>query len=91
MADKLPNPLNDSGISKSSSSDFLAFSTSSTPREDKFKPRRGKVNRQDNWQRFGQFERGGGGGGNRPRFYSPQNNRGSQSKFNFLEIFVLVG
>ena len=68
----------------SGSSDFLAFSTTSTPRakEDKFKPQRGKVNRQSNWQRFGEFESGqrGGGRGNRPQFYSPQNNRGSQNQ-----------
>ena len=45
-------------------------------------PQRGKVNRQSNWQRFGEFESGqrGGGRGNRPQFYSPQNNRGAQSK-----------
>ena len=59
------------------------LSTTSTPRakEDKFKPQRGKVNRQSNWQRFGEFESGqrGGGRGNRPQFYSPQNNRGSQN------------
>jgi len=79
MSDKLPNPLS-SGGSGSSSSDFLAFSTSttSTPRQDKFKPQRGKANRQANWQRFGQFERGGGNG-NRARFNSPQPNRGSQN------------
>jgi len=80
MADKLPNPLNSGGgssnnSSSSSSMDFLAFSTTSTPREEKFKPRRGKQNRQDNWNRFGQFERGG----NRPRFSSPQPNRGSHN------------
>ena len=42
---------------------------------------RGKVNRQSNWQRFGEFESGqrGGGRGNRPQFYSPQSNRGSQN------------
>jgi len=100
MAEKLPNPLNSGGSSdflafsttstnsgggnnSSGSSDFLAFSTTSTPRakEDKFKPQRGKVNRQSNWQRFGEFESGqrGGGRGNRPQFYSPQNNRGSQN------------
>ena len=60
------------------------LSTTSTPRakEDKFKPQRGKVNRQSNWQRFGEFESGqrGGGRGNRPQFYSPQNNRGSQNQ-----------
>lgn len=49
--------------------DFIAFSSSSTPREERFQPRRGKRNRQDNWQRFGQFE-------HRPRFFSPQNQRG---------------
>lgn len=100
MADKLPNPLNSGGSSdflafsttstnsgagnnSSGSSDFLAFSTTSTPRakEDKFKPQRGKVNRQSNWQRFGEFESGqrGGGRGNRPQFYSPQSNGGSQN------------
>ena len=88
MADKLPNPLNNpsnsgggsSNSSSSNSMDFLAFSTTSTPRQERFKPQRGKANRQDNWSRFGQFERGGGNG-NRPRFNSPQQNRGSQSMF----------
>lgn len=50
--------------------DFIAFSSSSTPREERFQPRRGKRNRQDNWQRFGQFEQ------RPPRFFSPQNQRG---------------
>ena len=62
------------------SNDFLAFS-SSTPRSDeRFQPRRGKKNRQGNWQRFGQFEQRGGYN-NSPRFYSPQNSRGSPGDF----------
>jgi len=53
---KLPNPLADAS-KKDPSDDFLAFSMTSTPREEKFQPRRGKQNRQENWQRFGNFER----------------------------------
>ena len=75
MAEKLPNPFE----SKKGTEDYIGFSASSTPREDKFQPRRGKQNRQDNWRRFGAFEqqrqqRGGGGGGMLPvqGGYSPQ-------------------
>ena len=92
MSEKLPNPLNNPiGTPSKSSDDFLAFSASSTPREDRFQPKRGKANRQDNWKRFGQFERGRGGGsprggrgGYQERFYSPAHSRGSPSKINIL-------
>ena len=40
-------------------SDFLAFSASSTPKADRFQPKRGKRNGYDNWQRFGHFENRG--------------------------------
>ena len=52
MAAPLPNPLSDD------TPDFLAFSASSTstPRQERFKPKRGKQNRQDNWRQFGRFE-----------------------------------
>ena len=80
MSEKLPNPLSSGGGTPSKSEDFLAFSASSTPREDRFQPKRGKKNRQDNWSRFGHFERGEGGG-NRPRFFSPHQSRGSPRKF----------
>ena len=53
MAAPLPNPLSDSDTP-----DFLAFSaaSTSTPRQERFKPKRGKQNRQDNWRQFGRFE-----------------------------------
>ena len=50
MSAPLPNPLSDD------TPDFLAFSAASTPRQEHFKPKRGKVNRQDNWRQFGRFE-----------------------------------
>ena len=77
MAEKLPNPFESK--KGPDTEDYIGFSASSTPREDKFQPRRGKQNRQDNWRRFGAFEqqrqqRGGGGGGMLPMQggYSPQ-------------------
>jgi hypothetical protein len=52
--DKLQNPFDGGG------QDFLGF-TASTPRGSPsggrgFRPRHGKHNRRDNWQRFGEFE-----------------------------------
>lgn len=66
--DRLRNPFaaSDSSISQPSSQeeivtpndDFLAFSSTSTPAKpyndnSSFKPKRGKANRMDNWERFG--------------------------------------
>ena len=87
MAEKLPNPFE----SKKGTEDYIGFSASSTPREDKFQPRRGKQNRQDNWRRFGAFEqqrqqRGGGGGGMLPvqGGYSPQTSSNLKINIYFL-------
>lgn len=86
MAEKLPNPFE----AKKGTEDYIGFSASSTPREDKFQPKRGKQNRQDNWRRFGAFEqqrqqRGGGGmlpvqGG-----YSPQTSNFANSTPNWSQ------
>ncbi len=66
MGDQLPNPM------ANSPGDFIGFSSSpGHNREDRFQPRRGKRNRQDNWQRFGQFEQG-----QRGHFYSPRGRGG---------------
>ena len=50
MAEKLPNPFESK--KGPDTEDYIGFSASSTPREDKFQPRRGKQNRQDNWRRL---------------------------------------
>ena len=79
MAEKLPNPFESK--KGPDTEDYIGFSASSTPREDKFQPRRGKQNRQDNWRRFGAFEqqrqqRGGMQGG-----YSPQTSNSFKRKY----------
>ena len=71
MAEKLPNPFESRGAAKGpETEDFIAFSSNSTP-GDRFVPKRGKKNRQDNWRRFGNFENQ-----QQQNYYSPRGRGG---------------
>ena len=71
MAEKLPNPFESRGAAKGpETEDFIAFSSNSTPGE-RFVPKRGKKNRQDNWRRFGNFENQ-----QQQNYYSPRGRGG---------------
>lgn len=78
---RLNNPFSESTSPPPTpnSSDFIAFS--STPNHERqFKPRRGKNNRLNNWQRFGESPYGNNRGGNWSNNYrgTPHQNRGGR-------------
>ena len=81
MAEKLPNPFETS--KGPDTPDYIGFSASSTPREDRFIPKRGKKNRQDNWKRFGAFNQ------QQQNFYSPRGGMGgSPHTSKYISIIV---
>ena len=84
MAEKLPNPFETS--KGPDTDDYIGFSASSTPREDRFIPKRGKKNRQDNWRRFGAFDQQQ----QQQNFYSPRGGMGGSPHTSKYILIIVI-